>query len=269
MPFRGLHGVQSSAGIEHVQRSKRHQTIIAAVRGGHEVRAAELARSTGASAMTIRRDLSELESRGVLRRTHGGAVGLPSRGAYLPYAVRAESGTAQKRAIGSAAAELIPDGSSVIIDDGTTCAAAAEELAGRSITVLALSVHIAAALGGPVGTRILTPGGELDPEELSWSGHRAVREVESFRADVALLGVCGWEEQGGMTASTVQDADIKRAILGSARTSVALATAEKIGSSATFAVAQTDQVHTLVTDALPAGHRAWLQAAGVEVMETS
>lgn len=219
--------------------------------------------------MTIRRDLSELERSGVLRRTHGGAVGLPSRGAYLPYAVRAVSGTAQKRAIGEAAAELVPEGSSVIIDDGTTCAAAAEALAGRSITVLALSVHIAAALGGGPGPRVLTPGGELDPEELSWSGHRAVREIESFRADIALLGVCGWDEESGMTASTVQDADVKRAILSSARTSVALATSEKIGTSATFAVAQAEQVHTLVTDVLSAGHGAWLQAAGVEVIETS
>ena len=116
---------------------------------------------------------------------------------------------------------------------------------------------------------MLTPGGELDPEELSWSGHRAVREIESFRADIALLGVCGWDEESGMIASAVQDADVKRAILSSARTSAAPATSEKIGTSATFAVVGTERVHTVVTDTLAPGHRAWLQAAGVEVIETA
>ncbi|GAB3189713.1 DeoR/GlpR family DNA-binding transcription regulator [Nesterenkonia suensis] len=237
------------------------------------MRAADLVRATGASTMTIRRDLSELEQRGLLRRTHGGAVGLPARGAHLPYDVRRDTRVEEKRAIGRAAAALIPDGSSVIIDDGTTCMAVAEALAGRDITVLALSLHIAAVLArepGPEarGTRVLTPGGELNPGELSWSGHRAVRDIEAFRADVGVLGVCGWDEDSGMTASTAQDADVKRAIRGSSRETVAAAGADKLGVSATFAVCATEDISTLVTGELRFDRRLWLEESGVDVVTT-
>ncbi|MDZ5078335.1 DeoR/GlpR family DNA-binding transcription regulator [Nesterenkonia sp. HG001] len=254
-----------------MQRANRHRTIIASVRGGEEVRAADLVRATGASAMTIRRDLSELEQCGLLRRTHGGAVGLPARGMHLPYEVRRESHVEEKRAIGRAAAALIPDGSSVIIDDGTTCTAVAQALAGRDVTVLALSLHIAVVLArdpgaAERGTRVLTPGGELNAGELSWSGHRAVRDIEGFRADVGVLGVCGWDEYSGMTASTVQDADVKRAIRSSSREIIAAAGADKLGVSATFAVCATEEIGTVVTGELRLVQRLWLEHSGVDVV---
>ncbi|WP_344683078.1 MULTISPECIES: DeoR/GlpR family DNA-binding transcription regulator [Actinomycetes] len=254
-----------------MQRANRHRTIIAAVRGGDEVRASDLVRATGASAMTIRRDLSDLERRGVLRRIHGGAVGLPARGAQLPFQVRSETHVEEKRGIGEAVAAMIPDGSSVILDDGTTCGAVARALAGRELTVLALSVHLAAVLaeGGDAsgrGIRVLTPGGELNPGELSWSGHRAVRDIEDFRADIGVLGVCGWDEESGMTASTLQDADVKKALIGSSRQVVAAAAAEKIGLSAVFSVCPSSAVDTLATGRLSRERRLWLEQEGVDVV---
>lgn len=237
------------------------------LRRAGRVRSADLVRTTGASTMTIRRDLADLEDHGVLRRTHGGAERLPARGTYLPYAVRRESRAEQKRAIGRAAAEFVEDGSSVIIDDGTTCTAAAEALAGRDLTVLALSVPVAAALSGQAGPRVLTPGGELNPEELSWNGHRAVREVQEFHADIAVMGVCGWADATGLTSSTVQDADVKKSILSSAQQVIAVSTEEKIGAAATFAVGPGESVDTVVTDQLDGERRAWLEALGVEVIE--
>lgn len=253
-----------------MQRANRHRSIIAAVRQGREVRAADLVRATGASAMTIRRDLDELARHGLLRRTHGGAVGLPARGAHLPYEVRLASRVEEKRAIGRAVADRIPDGSSVIVDDGTTCAAVAEALAGRAVSVLALSVHIAAALAAGSdtgdGTRVFTPGGELDRDELSWSGHRAVRDIEEFRADIGVLGVCGWDEDSGLTASTLQDADVKRAVISSSRERIAAAGGDKIGVSATFAVAAGAAIDTLVAAGPTEEQRAWLEDAGVAVV---
>ncbi|MCO1338666.1 hypothetical protein BJH93_07145 [Kocuria polaris] len=250
-----------------MQRAIRHKTIINAVRGSSEARIADLARATGASAMTLRRDLDELALQGVLRRTHGGAVALPARGTRLPYSLRLETNTGLKQRIGAAAANLVTDESSVIIDDGTTCTAVARALAGREVTAMALSIHGAAALGERPGTRIVTPGGELNGDELSWTGHRAARDVLDFRADVAILGVCAWDEESGLTASTMQDADFKKAALASARRVIAVTTPEKFGMTATFAVCATGALDTVITSRAPAEARAWLAAAGVELVE--
>lgn len=262
-----MHVAHSYAAIEHVQRSIRIKTIINAVRSPSGARVADLARATGASLMTVRRDLAELERQGVLRRTHGGAVSSPARGTRLPFAVRLDAQAAQKQAIAAAAAALVPDGSSVIIDTGTTCTAVAQALAGRDITVLALSVHAAAALGECPGVRIITPGGQLDAEELAWVGHRAVREVLEFRADLAVLGVCAWDEPTGLTATSMHDAEIKKAILTSAHRAVAVTTPDKIGISATFTACPTDHIDTLVTSGLSPDDRLWVAAAGVEVLD--
>lgn len=248
-----------------MQRSLRWKTIIHAVRTPGGVRVSELVEATGASHMTIRRDLAELEQRGMLRRTHGGAVSLPARGTHLPFAVRADSQAEQKRAVAAAAAALIPNGSSVFIDAGTTCTAVAHALSGRDITVMALSVHAASALGERPGARILTPGGLLDIQELTWTGYSAVLAVQDFRADAAVLGVCAWDETG-MSATSKQDADTKRALMQASTTVIAVTTADKFNTSATFAVSPSSHVHTVVTNRAAHVAPAWLAAAGVDVL---
>lgn len=252
-----------------MQRSNRIKTIIAAVRIPGGARVADLTEATGASSMTIRRDLAELERQGVLRRTHGGAVSLPARGSRLPFSMRLGSNVEQKQAIAVEAASLIPDGSSVILDTGTTPTAVAAALAGRDVTALALSVHAAAALGERPGARIVTPGGQLDDEELAWTGYRAVREVADFRADYAILGVCAWDEATGLTATSMHDAEMKKEILGSTQHVVAVSTVGKIGTSATFTACASDRIGTLVTHGLSVEARAWLTAAGVQIVDAA
>ena len=249
-----------------MQRSKRLKTIIHAVRAPGGVRVSDLVAATGVAPMTVRRDLAELERQGILKRVHGGATSVPSRGEHLPYAVRLASHTEEKASIARACAELVPDGASVIVDDGSTCAAVARELAGRDLTVLAMSVHVAAALGARAGTRIITPGGRLDPDELSWVGATAVDAVRAFRADVAVLGVCGWDVDVGLTSSVLEDAEVKRAVLGSAARTIAVATGDKLGRSATFAVCASEEIDVLVAGHLDETARDALLAAGVEVM---
>nr|WP_255471619.1 DeoR/GlpR family DNA-binding transcription regulator [Pseudactinotalea sp. HY160] len=262
-----MHVEHCCGGIEHVQRANRLKTIMTAVRSPAGVRVSDLVAATGASAMTIRRDLGELERQGVLRRVHGGAVSLPARGARPPFALRLESQVGLKQAIARAAAELVPDGSSIIVDAGTTAAAVAGALAGRDVTALVLSVPAAAAAGERPGARIITPGGPLDGDDLTWFGHRAVQDVLDFRADLAILGVCAWDEHSGLTSTSTQDAETKRAMLASARRTIAVATPDKLNTSATFTVSPSGSVDALITGALPAETRAWITAAGVDVVE--
>lgn len=213
--------------------------------GGAKV--VDLAKASGVTTTTIRRDLEQLQKQGIIRRNHGGVIAVPSRGEHLPYSVRLDSYSTEKAAIAEVAASHIPDGSSVIVDDGSTCAAVARTLAGRDLTVLALSIHVASALGALPGARILTPGGALDPDELAWTGASAVDTVRRYRADIAILGICGWQPPDGPTAASLDDADLKRAIIDSASRTIAVTTPDKFERSATFAVCEPAAIDEIVT----------------------
>ncbi len=99
-----------------------------------EVGFTELAEEFGVSEMTIRRDLETLEADGLARRVRGGAISVVSRSYEPPLAVRATTASAAKTAIGAAAAALVNDGDTVIIDVGTTTLELARALHGTAVS---------------------------------------------------------------------------------------------------------------------------------------
>lgn len=120
---------------------------------------AELAALTGASEMTIRRDLETLAGQGILERYRGGARSLLLRGDEPPFGLRATEGLEAKRRIASEVAGLIADGESVVLDSGTTCLEVARALEHRRLTVMPLSLHAVNALTGAPDLTLLVPGG--------------------------------------------------------------------------------------------------------------
>ncbi|HJX86305.1 MAG TPA: DeoR/GlpR family DNA-binding transcription regulator, partial [Gemmatimonadales bacterium] len=137
----------------------RLKQITEAVRESGRRSVSELAELTGASEMTIRRDLETLADQGVLERYRGGARSLLLRGEEPPFALRAQEGLEVKRRIAAEVASLIADGESVVIDSGTTCLEVAYALQHRRLTVMPLSLHAANALIGASGVTLLVPGG--------------------------------------------------------------------------------------------------------------
>ncbi|MEV7395548.1 DeoR/GlpR family DNA-binding transcription regulator [Aeromicrobium sp. NPDC092404] len=229
-----------------MKRSLRHKSIIHAVSGRQEVSVVDLARLTGASAVTIRRDLVELEAHGVLSRTHGGARQAFKRGSPLPFSVRLGSDQGSKAMLAEVAADLVQDGEAVIIDNGTTCFEVARQLAGRPITALALSLHAAAALASQPGTYVTVPGGTVETDSLAMTaaGIDAVRDV---RADVAIVGACSASATHGLTSTTYEDVQLKRAILRSASRVVLVADASKLSRSSAFRFGGPEDITHLVT----------------------
>jgi DeoR/GlpR family transcriptional regulator of sugar metabolism len=153
-----------------VQRSIRQKLIVQTVRGSGRISTGQLAELTGASAVTIRRDLADLEAHGSLRRTRGGAARAAKFGEDVSYRIRASEDQPAKARLAEAAAALINDYDSLIIDNGTTCDAVAHELAGRPVTALCLSLHVAAALAAVPGARVIVPGGPVEPDTLALYG---------------------------------------------------------------------------------------------------
>lgn len=241
----------------------RLRQITDAVRDAGSLGVAELASLTGASEMTIRRDLETLAAQGVLERYRGGARSLLLRGSEPPYALRATEGLAVKRRIAAAVADLIADGESVVLDSGTTCVEVARTLHSRRLTVLPLSLHAVNALVGAPSLTLLVPGGQPRPGELALTGPLTLNSLQSLRFDTAVIGCCGLSAEHGLTAFDLDDAAVKRAAIASARRVIAVADAAKLTRTALAFVAPAAALHAVVTDA---DGDDGLTAAGVTVV---
>ncbi|MFC9434868.1 DeoR/GlpR family DNA-binding transcription regulator [Nocardia sp. NPDC057030] len=244
----------------------RLKQITEAVRDAGEIGVAELAERTGASEMTIRRDLETLAGQGVLERYRGGARTLLLRGDEPPFAVRAGEGLEIKRRLAIEVAALIADGESVVLDSGTTCLEVARVLEQRRLTVLPLSLHAVNALTGAPRLTLLVPGGTPRPGELALTGPLTLASLAALRFDTAILGCCGLTATDGLTAYDLDDAAIKRAAIAASRRVIAVTEAAKLSHTALAFVAPAAALHAIVTDASAApGDTAALEAAGVSV----
>ncbi|MFC7330140.1 DeoR/GlpR family DNA-binding transcription regulator [Marinactinospora rubrisoli] len=246
---------------------ERMDAIVRQLRDAGEVHVADLARLTGHSEMTIRRDLDRLAAQGVLRRVHGGAVSLLPRGQEPPYAVRARQATAAKKRIAAAVGDLVADGQAVAVDGGTTAAEVARVLGGRLITAMPLSLQAAQALSSGRQARILMAGGEVRPGELSFTGPLAEASLDAMRFDTAVLSCCGLSVADGITAHDLGDVAVKRAAMRSARRVVLAADSAKLGRVTMGYVGPVGRIDTLVTDTdAPDDVVTAIQAAGVTVL---
>jgi DeoR/GlpR family transcriptional regulator of sugar metabolism len=249
-----------------VQRSERQKVIIRSVDSG-ERSVNDLVALTGASAISIRRDLTELAEQGALRRVRGGAAPVATRGSEYPFALRRGEDSDEKTLLAQAVAGMISPGDSVLIDNGTTALAVAHELAGLGITALALSLHAAAALARTPGNEVIVPGGPVGHDDLAFTGAGAAEAIRAMRFDVAILGACAADPETGLTVASWGDAQVKRAAIESSRRVVLVATPDKFTRTAAHRFGTFRDLDTLVTlESVPAAVSHEARAAGAVVV---
>ena len=237
-----------------------------ALNGTEAVSVTALARLTGVSAVTIRRDLKELAHKGLVTRVHGGALRAPKRGTAHPFPLRKTQDLEAKHLLAKATARLIDDGESVILDNGTTCEMVAENLVGRDIRALCLSLSAAATLASTPGPVVTVPGGIVETDTLAMLTTTAVDAVRRFRADVAILGACAVSAQSGLTCTEDHDAVLKAAIIGSSSRCLMPAPPRKLTRSSTYGFGELSNLDTLLTTTdIDPETLTGLQEAGVSV----
>ncbi|GAA2411236.1 DeoR/GlpR family DNA-binding transcription regulator [Streptomyces viridochromogenes] len=250
-----------------MSNADRHGLIAKAVRDSGGATVQELAELTGASEMTIRRDLDTLAAQGVLERVRGGARTLLLRGEEPPFALRAHEAVEAKRRIAAEVSSLVADGESVVLDSGTTCLEVARLLCERPVTVMPLSlqaVHLFGEAPGPA--TLVVPGGQPRAAEGALTGPLTLASLAALRFDTAVIGCCGLSAADGLTAYDLDDAAVKKAAIASARRVVVASDGGKLGRTAYAYVGPSAGLHTLVTDGTaPAGEVAALESAGTVV----
>lgn len=247
-------------------RTERERQILRALSPTTTLSVNALARLTGVSGVTIRRDLAALAAEGLVTRVHGGALRAPLRGAPQPIGLRRTEDLEAKRVLARATAALIEDGESVIIDNGTTCELVAAELVGRDIRVLCLSLASAVTLASTPGPIVSVPGGAVETDTLAMLTTPAVDAVRRFRADVGVLGACATSLASGLTCTEDYDATLKAAIIASSARRLMPATPRKLTRSSTYRFGDLADLDALLTTSEVDGETvAELREAGVAV----
>ncbi|MCL4562023.1 MAG: DeoR/GlpR family DNA-binding transcription regulator [Chloroflexi bacterium] len=212
----------------------------------------DLALRMGVSEMTIRRDLTDLQREGIVRRVHGGAVSARGRSYEPPMMLRAVENQEAKRRIGEAAARLVADGDSIALDSGSTTLEIARNLAGRrNLTVITSSLYIAYQLLGQPDIRLILSGGIVRSGEASLIGDLAHHAYANLFVDRLFLGVGAVDVQAGLTEYNWDDTLVKQAMIRSAKEVILVADLSKFGRAAFAKVAPLSAVHHIITDGPP------------------
>jgi DeoR/GlpR family transcriptional regulator of sugar metabolism len=240
---------------------ERQTEILARLERDGRVVSATLAEELGVSIDSIRRDLHELETAGAVRRVHGGAVApLPGKARFMDRLGDDEPG---RDAVAARAATLIADGQLVAIGGGTTALAFARALApDLRATVLTSSLDVALALRTHPEIAVDVLGGRLDRASQTVTGAAAVEQLRGVRPDLCVVSPCWLDLAEGVTLRDRAEADVLRAMIARSRRVLAAATADKLGVTGPYVVAETARIDVLVTDA-PADEYA---ALGIEVV---
>jgi DeoR family fructose operon transcriptional repressor len=225
----------------------RLEVIKSLVQERGSVRASELVDLFGVTDETIRRDLSRLAKAGGLRRAHGGAVAVRPQDETTTE-VRLYEYAAEKIAIGNRAALLVEDGSTIILDSGTTtlCLARALRLK-RDLVVVTTAVTNAFELLGVPGMTVVITGGVIRPVTYGATGRLAVATLREVHVDQVFLATHSVSAKGGLTYPSFDEVDVKRAMIEAGARVVLLADHSKFGRESLAKVAPVTAVNTIIT----------------------
>ena len=227
----------------------RQSRILAFLERQPAIQVQEVADELGASVATIRRDLSQLESQGFLRRVHGGAFAAEDgESGFIP---RFCCNSTQKRAIGRAVGGMIAPEQVIFIDGGTTTEALLPFLRTKSnLTVFTCGLNIAQHLLRMPYIKTILLGGEVLVESRTMVGKMPVSMLECFgiRFDLAVIGCSGVSAKHGATNRMLERLPLKRRVLESSETNILVADSSKLGRVCTGQIAHLIEFTKYVTE---------------------
>ncbi|PWB51578.1 MAG: DeoR/GlpR transcriptional regulator [Anaerolineales bacterium] len=234
-------------------KEERYQKILELIASDGKITVGEIVRLFDVSDMTARRDIKILEQSGLLRRVHGGAVSNLGRSYEPPYSIRSSHATQAKKAIGKAAADMILNGDSIVLDVGTTTLQIVRAIIDRrNLTIITASLPIANEIISKFSLandiRLILAGGIVRARELSMTGHIAQETFSQFQVDKAFIGVGGIDIKSGLTEYNLEDALVKKPLLKTARQKIVVAEGEKLGRSVFATIGSITDIDMIITD---------------------
>jgi DeoR/GlpR family transcriptional regulator of sugar metabolism len=244
--------------------SERRDVILRSVRTERSVTVGVLAERLGVSEMTVRRDLDLLAADGKIRRVHGGALRSP---AEPPFAEVVVERFAEKDRIGAAAAALVTDGETVLVDIGTTTLQLARHLRGRRLTVVTSNLAVYEELLPEHDIELVLLGGVVRRNYRSLVGFLAEDSLRQLSADRAFLGASGMRSDLSVMDTTMVEVPIKRAMIAAASHVTLLVDGGKFPGTGVARICGPEAVDVLITDdSSPEDELREWERAGTEVI---
>ncbi|TIX51719.1 DeoR/GlpR family DNA-binding transcription regulator [Alteraurantiacibacter aquimixticola] len=229
----------------------RRQEIMSHLEQRRSCSIAELAEAFGVSGETIRRDIKAMENDGQVEKLHGG-VRIRENPLETSYLRRLKDNQQAKESIGAAAASLVEDGMTVLIDSGTTSYYAAEHLrAANALSVVTNSLLVARQMALIGNNRVFFTGGEINPYYLSAFGNEAISQAVKYAPEIAFFSIGAIDPARGGLDFDMDEAKFKRAMAPMARKVIVLADSSKIGKGGLVHTFHLDQIDTIITDKMP------------------
>lgn len=247
---------------------ERQERLRDMIRASGTVRIDELCRRMNVSPATVRRDLEALESRGLIRRVHGGAMSVENRREEPLFDEKVSVALKEKRAIAEKAATLVRPGDTLFIDGGSTTLELARLLSSRTdITIVTNSLRATLELSGS-GPPVILIGGELRRRSQTMVGSLTRLMLSHIHVDRAFMGTIGITAESATTTDP-NEAFTKDLVMKQATEVILLADHTKGGKVSFATVGDVADIDVLITDA-DFDHRLELalKKKGVTILRT-
>jgi len=241
---------------------ERQRAILETLDRDGRVLVVDLAKHFQTSAVTIRKDLGVLHTKGRIQRTHGGAL----RVLGDPALQEKEKHRKEKLQIAAAAARMVKAGQVVILDSGTTTTAIARAMRNlQNVTIITNAVNIAVELSG-FNLDVILTGGNLRKNAFSLVGPIAEGALRRLSADVLFLGVDGFDVEYGLTTPNLLEAKVNRTMMDVAKVVVAVCDSSKFGKRSLSLIDRPSAIRHVITDrGISKADLNALKQSGIEV----
>ncbi|MFA6841350.1 MAG: DeoR/GlpR family DNA-binding transcription regulator [Sphaerochaetaceae bacterium] len=246
--------------------TERKRTILEMLKAQESVQVGELTKILNVSKVTVRTDLDDLEQKGLLVRTHGGAILAERQDLVRLISNTIYECTEQKRQIAKIASGLVRPGQNIIIDSGSTTVHLARYISALPLTVATNSLLVIQELMSVDTIELLIAGGTLRRQSMSAIGNYTRECFKQIHADLLFLGASGFTLSGGVSCTNLIEADTKRAMIDSASKVCLMIDSTKFGKDSLARICDWSSIDILITDAIADDIRSSFEQMGVQVL---
>ncbi|MBU0476246.1 MAG: DeoR/GlpR family DNA-binding transcription regulator [Bacteroidetes bacterium] len=233
-----------------------------------QAKVSSLSNKFNVSSVTIRNDLEQLEKKGLVIRTRGGALKAQKVGIDYNLETKRKKNHIEKELIGKKAAALVGDGETIILDSGTTTMEIAKNLQNiENLTVISNALNIVSHLVNLPNVKVIVPGGYLRKESLSLIGYSAEEELKNYYCDKLFIGVDGIDATYGISTPNAEEAHLNKAMISIAKEIFVVADSSKFLKRSFAFISTLDEITSIITDAnIPEHQHKALLNMGVNVI---
>lgn len=228
---------------------ERRECIMKLLQKYRRITLVELSKAFDVGEVTLRRDLNELEAKGLIRRTHGGAILVDNASEEIAIKERESKNKEEKERIARFISQIVRNGETLMMDGGSTTLHIAQMLKNKNeLAIITNTPVIANELVGINGNRVILTGGVLQAKTHALVGPVAKYALSGLHADKVILGMTAMLPEEGFFTVNHYEAEIKRTMMRCGKEVIVAIDSSKIGNITFSFVSDFSRVDKLVID---------------------